>query len=175
MTQTFQDRVMDTLLARLQSRCGKTFAQYTRRMRDWQQVVAEIEGGEPLKQPMLILFDGVGLGGGYNNIAQRGRGTPSVTTMSRTIVVYARIPDGSTPQGPKGPQMPGGTTLYELYESIEGAFAPDDLSQNVLTLGGLVSHCWIEGDVFYVTGETDPQGQGMLTVPVKIMLYPNSA
>lgn len=173
MTQTFRDRVMDAMLERFRVTCGKDFARYTRRFQDWQTVVQSIENNEPLAQPMLILFDGVGLGGGYDTVNQRNRGTPAIITLHRTVVVYQRIPDGSTTQGPK--DMPGGTPYYILQESIERAMEPDDKSQNVLTLGGLVSHCWIEGDVFYVTGETDPTGQGMMTIPLKIMLYPNSA
>lgn len=171
MSQTFRDRVMDAMLARFVSICGRDFAQYTRRFTDWQKLSQETE---PLAQPMLILFDGVGLGGGYDTVVQKGRATPAIITLNRTIIVYQRLPGGVTPEGPNT-QTPGGTPYYSLMESIERALLPDDGSQNVLTLGGLVSHCWIEGDVFYVTGETDPTGQGMITIPLKIMLYPNSA
>jgi hypothetical protein len=39
---------------------------------------------------------------------------------------------------------------------------------------GLVSHCVIKGETLIVTGEIDPdQGQGMIVIPLEIMLYPS--
>jgi hypothetical protein len=43
-------------------------------------------------------------------------------------------------------------------------------SEGALTLGRTVSHCWIEGDSHWLTGDIDPGGQGMLTIPVQIMI-----
>jgi hypothetical protein len=156
--------IMTALLALLQTNCGATFNTYNRRFVMWEN----ISSAEPaIIQPALFLYDGVGLGGGIMKYLERGRGRPPVRVISRTIVVYAQIPGGGTPGGPDATTA-GGTVFGPLAESIENAFVPD--SEGAVTLKGLVSHCWIEGDSFWVTGDIDPQGQGMLVVPVKIMI-----
>ena len=81
----------------------------------------------------------------------------------------------STPgfRGPGGQlenASPGGVLFHPLIESIESAFATDDLYQNTLTLGGIVQHCWLEGDGHMLAPDMEPSGQGMLTMPVRIMI-----
>lgn len=63
---------------------------------------------------------------------------------------------------------PTGPRLNTILDAIDAALQPDDPINNVLTLGGLVSHVWIEGDVFADTGDLD--GQGMFIVPIKILV-----
>lgn len=165
---------MGALLARLQAVCGSTFKTYTRRFTMWEQLVQLLNAGSPFLQPALMLMDSVGLGGGVDTWSQRGRGSPKVVTLSRTICIYATLPGGDTTSGQDG-VTPGGSVFHPLIEAVESAFDPDDQSQNALTLGGLVSHCWLEGDGYMMTGEIDVErGQGMQTMPVKIMLYPTS-
>ncbi len=171
---TFRDQVMDALLARLRLKCGTTFLHYSRRFMTWDQMVQNLQESRPIRQPALFLYDGIGLGGGMDNVDSRSRATPSVVTLRRTIVIYNRFPGGTIPSGPDA-ITPGGTIFYPLIESIEdNAMVSDTPSQNALTLGGLVSHCEIVGDIHYVTPDIDPSGQGMCTVPVSIMLLPKS-
>lgn len=158
------EQIMAALLAMLQTNCGATFKSYNRRFVMWENLSS---ANPPVSQPALYLYDGVGLGGGKTKIEQRGRGRPSVRVLSRTIVVYAQLPGAGTPGG-QDATTPGGTVLSPLYDSIDAAFVPD--RENAVTLGGLVSHCWIEGESIWVTPDIDPQGQGMLTVPVQIMI-----
>lgn len=170
----FRDTVMAALLAKLQADCGSTFQTYSRRFLTWEDLVNTAQG-QALLQPALFLFDGVGLGGGRERFEQRGRGRPVVSVLDRTVVIYAKLPGGGTPSGPDH-TTPGGQVFHPLEESVLSSFNNfDDRSANTLTLGGLVSHCWIEGDALMVTGEVDTgEGQGMLTIPVHIMLLPNA-
>lgn len=173
------DTVSDALLARLVAQCGDTFSYYSRRFLLWEQVVQMTNANQPvIRQPALFLFDGVGLGGGKTRYDPRQRATPTVRTLDKTIVIYARLPragpDSGTPDtgfpGGYDYATPGGTVFYPLIQSIETALIADDLSQGTLMLGGLVTHCWLEGDGVVITGETDPDGQGMATLPVRIMI-----
>jgi len=96
--------------------------------------------------------------------------------MVRTIVIYATLPGGGMPEGPN-PVYPGGKVFHPLIQSVENALsAVDATSQNTLTLGGLVSHVWLEGEGLMVTGELDEtQGQGMQTLPVRILMWPRTS
>jgi hypothetical protein len=90
-----REQVMNALLALLQRQCGSTFATYSRRFMTWEQVVNSYQAETvlSLKQPALFLYDGVGFGGGVDKFEQgSGRGTPAIVTMSRSIVIYARMP-----------------------------------------------------------------------------------
>lgn len=160
------EAIMEALLALLRANGGTTFAYYSRRFLTWEEMVQKIKDGAILC-PALFLYDGVGMGGGIIKFDPRGRGTPGVRTMQRTIVVYSALPGGFTPAGPDG-ETPGGSVMAPLLEAIEDAFDPDQ--EGTLTLGGLVSHCWIEGDVMWATGDIDPNGLGMMAIPVRIMI-----
>jgi hypothetical protein len=144
-----------------------TFRYIARRMVMWEELIQGIVPA-PFLQPALILFDGAGLGGGKTLFEQRGRGRPPVRIIDRTIVVYAQLPGGGTPAGPDATTPPG-SVFGPLSEAIEGALTPDP-GEPTITLGGLVSHVWIEGEGFWSTGDFDPNGQGMMTVPVRIMI-----
>lgn len=168
-----REQIMDHILADLQAFCGTTFKLYSRRFMMWEDVIQSYREGTPLAQPALFLYDGVGFGGGIDTWDPRGPGNPSVVTLLRTIVIYATLPGGGTPQGPDG-TTPGGSVLHPLVEMVQQALSPDDGSLGVNNLGGLVSHCWIKGDSLLMTGEIDAvQGQGMATVPLEIMMLPS--
>lgn len=90
-----------------------------------------------------------------------GRGLPAKRTWAAWVVVYFKNPTRSTA---------GATIINPILDALEVALAPDDVVNNVLTLGGLVSHCWIEGTTTVATGDTDAQGFGGAVVPVKILV-----
>lgn len=168
-----REQIMTALLAQIQSFCGTNFRVYSRRFMTWEDVVQSYRDGTPLLQPALFLYDGVGFGGGIDNYDPRGRGNPGVTILRRTVVIYATLPGGGTPQGPDS-TTPGGSVLHPLVELVQQSLGVDDPSQGTNMLGGLVSHCWIKGDSLLMTGEIDPtQGQGMVTIPVEIMMFPS--
>lgn len=59
------------------------------------------------------------------------------------------------------------SALNTLLDKIDAALAPD-VYQNTLTLGGLVSHCWIDGTIDKQAG--DINGIGIARIPVKILV-----
>lgn len=173
----YRDQVMDALLALLQARCGATFVTYSRRFVTWEDLIQRSKSSAVVPQPALFLMDGAGLGGGRNTYQPRGRASPGINIIERTICIYAQMTGAATPGGPDASSFTdaGGTIFYPLEEAVINALAqPDSVSENTLTLGGLVSHCWLEGDGIIITGEIDPAGQGMMTMPVRIMFYPFS-
>jgi hypothetical protein len=54
-----------------------------------------------------------------------------------------------------------------ILDGVEAVFVPDRLSGTV-TLGGLVAHAWIEGEVFKAAG--DLNDQAMMVVPIKLLI-----
>ncbi len=58
-------------------------------------------------------------------------------------------------------------TVCDIMDELDLALRPTQGNQTQ-TLGGLVDHCYIEGDVICVPGDLD--GLGMIHVPVTIML-----
>jgi len=67
---------------------------------------------------------------------------------------------------PKDSDTTAATDINNLLDAIDTALAPDALS-GTQTLGGLVSHCWIEGEILK-NGE-DVGGDGLVVVPVRVL------
>jgi len=86
------------------------------------------------------------------------KGLPPKRVLDVELYLYARADGGQL----------GGAILNRLIEAIEAALAPDDLSGNVTTLGGLVTYCRIEGRVLKEPGDLDDQALAM--VPIKILI-----
>jgi hypothetical protein len=178
-TSTIYEPVMNALLAYLKANiAANTFLYYQRGILIWERI-PEIMNANPLiRQPCLFLYDGFGFGGGVTKFVQRGRALPPVRTMERTIVIYNKLPvAGGFPGGQIGGSATSYTTtsgaaiLHPLLEAVEAALdTPDNASTNTLTLGGLVQHCWIEGDTHLLTPDIDENGQGMATLPVRILI-----
>jgi hypothetical protein len=99
-------------------------------------------------------------------VAQRGESyvrnseaVPQKVTLKAEIILY-------TDAG-KDPKTTPATELNNLIDAIDAALAPNPVT-GVQTLGGLVSHCWIEGDVMTDPGDLD--GDGMAVIPVRILI-----
>lgn len=103
----------------------------------------------------------------------QSRGLPPKRTISVDLWCYAPVPTGT----------PGHTITNPLLEALDTAMLPStagaDSIANALTLGGIVSHAWIEGDTLVDTGDLDarsatseqnPGGQAVLIVPVRILV-----
>jgi hypothetical protein len=55
-----------------------------------------------------------------------------------------------------------------MLQAIDVALEPDDIPRGPLTLGGLVTHCWIEGDTDMDTGIYTSQGAAI--IPIRILV-----
>lgn len=185
-TNAYED-IMNSLLSWIQQNTGygtptQMFQTYQRGVVMWEKLGQVVNGNPLVRQPALFLYDGVGFGGGVTKYQQRYRATPVVRVIQRTIVIYAKLPGPAglpggmqqgafIPTGSVGQYTGGGSLLHPLISAVELAMeTSDDPSQGTLTLGGLVSHCWLEGDGILVSPDIDDNGQGMATLPVSIQV-----
>jgi hypothetical protein len=87
------------------------------------------------------------------------RGLPPKCTILAEIWVYTNV--GQDPNA--NPEA----ALNDIIDAIEAALAPPPAG-GVQTLGGLVSHCWIEGEIEQFPGVLD--GIAKAIIPVKILV-----
>jgi len=117
-----------------------------RRLKHWSDLPAA-------QQPALFL-------------AQRGerptqrRGLPAAWNLTAALYLYVHA--GGDPQA-----VPA-TELNRLLDAIEAALAPDPV-QGAQTLGGLVSHCWIDGGGIE-TDEGVLGEQAVAIIPINILV-----
>lgn len=117
----------------------------SRRLRHWTDVRAA-------EQPALFMAQG-------RELATPGdpvRGLPTQWTLQVEVYLYARTDGGLAP----------GTVMNPLLDALEAALKPDNAMQRCQTLGGLVEHCWIEGEL--ETDEGTLGDQAVCIVPVRI-------
>lgn len=99
-------------------------------------------------------------------VAQRGEkyvqgsdATPQKVTLKADIFIYTNAG--------KDPNVIPATTLNNLVDAVDAALAGSIITGRQ-TLGGLVSHCWIEGDILIDPGDID--GDGLAVIPVRILI-----
>jgi hypothetical protein len=115
-------------------------------------------------QPAIVLLEH------DEETERRGRGLPPVLILDVMVCIYARIPrDEQDPSVPDA-TIPGATVINPLIEVVEAMFEPDNPLEGVCTLGGLVSHAWIEGKTIKVVGDITPNGQCFAGLPARLML-----
>ena len=93
-------------------------------------------------------------------------GLPVRLTLSGFIILYFRGPEPRAEAIGQETQF-GATIANALLKAIDDAMKPDDPSGR-FTLGGLVQHCWIEGEV-----NVDPciyTAQGAAIIPIRILV-----
>ena len=73
---------------------------------------------------------------------------------------------------PTDQYVSGGAQLNFILDQIDAALAPSGIdvlnSRDTNTLGGLVQHCYIDGQIIKVPG--DLEGDGLLVIPVKVLM-----
>ena len=122
-----RESVMAALFERVAALDG--FASASRRLRHWSDVAA----GE---QPALFMTQRSG------GLVEQVRGQPARLTLRADLYVYVRTGEDVLPA----------TVLNGLLDAIAAALASDVPHDPAQTLGGLVHHCWIDGEI-----ETDDQ------------------
>lgn len=121
-----------------------TFKTKSRRFRPFSDVA-------PADQPAIFQVQGT-------QSAEQRRQQGPIWTLRADLFIYYWEPD---------PNVVPSTGLNTYVDAVEAALAPDAVS-NVQTLGGLVSHCWIEGDVAIFEGTIAEQAVAI--IPVNILL-----
>lgn len=126
------------------------FVTYSRRLKHWSNVIAE-------EQPALFQVQG------HQAPQQTGRGIPPKWLLRAELYVYVNA-------GKDSSVVPA-ISLNKLLDSIEAALKPStgtDLMQNVQTLGGIVSHCWLDGEIEVFDGALGEQS--IAIVPISILV-----
>jgi hypothetical protein len=87
-----------------------------------------------------------------------GKNYLSIVEMNVDLYIYTSpgIDSGITPI----------SVLNPLIDAVDAALAPSIVTRKQ-TLGGLVSHAWIEGKIMKDPGDLD--GDGIAVIPVKIL------
>lgn len=92
------------------------------------------------------------------------KGLPTIWTCEITLYLYVHTDANNSPD------VVPSTLLNPLIDAIVGALTIDDLSNNCCTLGGLVSHCAVEGAIEIFEGNLGDQA--VATIPIKFLVSP---
>jgi hypothetical protein len=101
----------------------------------------------PSEQPALYMLCA------NQTVTVEGRGIPPKRGLPVTLYLYSRNDDGPAVQN-------------DLLDAIEAALEPK--GEESLTLGGLVSHCRIEGEIETDEGLLD--SQAVAVIPISILV-----
>lgn len=112
-------------------------------------------------QPALFLVQG------RETKAPRPAGFSGKITLSGFIILYFQAPMPLL-EAIGAETVNGATQLNAMLQAIDGALLPDSIVSGKLTLGGLVEHCWLEGDTDMDTGIYSQQGAAIL--PIRILV-----
>lgn len=106
-----------------------------------------------VNQPALFLTPGV------QTAVRAGAGLPAKWTVDMDVFVYVNRASSDVPD----------TALNTILDGIEAALLPLP-AQEVQTLGGLCTHCWIEGAIQTEVGSMG--NQILCVVPIRILVAP---
>lgn len=140
---TTREPIYAALFAKLQAIQGITTI--SRRLRHWTDVQAE-------EKPAIFQAQ-------RRELQQPRKGLPAKVTLQCDVYLYVDSGNDMT--------ATPATIINPLMDAIEMALAPDPVS-GVQTLGGTVSHCWIEGEIMSDEGYLG--SQGVLIIPVNILV-----
>ena len=123
----------------------------SRRLMMWADVDASLRPCAFLRKP-------------HEGFKKQSPTVPVVRTLEFMLYVYVNakpVDQGSTA---------GADQIDDILDALESALQPSGpgVSDNRQTLGGIVFHCWIEGDVPIDAGDLD--GDGVTLVPIRVMM-----
>jgi len=137
-----REAIMQTLFALVSG--SASFVTASRRLRLW----GDVSAGE---KPALYQYE-------REDTYSNGKNYLSIVEMNVDLYIYT------------APGMDSGVTpasmLNPLIDAIDAALANGRIN-NRQTLGGLVSHVWIDGKVMKDPGDLD--GDGLAMIPIKIL------
>lgn len=115
----------------------------TRKLKHWQDV-------PPEEQPALYMaHDG--------EVRSPVRGLPDRIVLEGFLYLYVNS---------QGEEV--GPIINPLLDAIDGAFAPANDGDHAQTLGGIVHHCWIEGQTQIFEGNLGTEA--VAVIPFKILV-----
>lgn len=120
----------------------------TRKLKTWEDVEAE-------DQPALLQLQ-------HRETVTKPRGLPAKWTFS--IDLYLYVHTGAITDTNIVPSQ----LLNPLMDAVEAALVIDDKSNDACTLGGLVSHCFIDGAVEIFEGNLGDQA--VMIIPLTVVV-----
>jgi hypothetical protein len=126
---------------------GTLFALRSRKFKAWSAVPAD-------QQPALFQTE-------HTEQSTQRTGMDAARRFHASWTVYLRSDDSD-------PLDLGTVKLNDCLDAIENAFAGATDLQGKQTLGGLVYHAYIDGQIIKIPGDED--GQGMLVVPITLLV-----
>ena len=152
-----REPIFTAIFARLQAIAGVVTCS-----RKWEH----FDDVDPSQQPAIFLNTGP-------ERCKQQRGMPPQWTLAPTIHLYCR--NDADPDAAPGVQIHG--ILKKIEAAFErtpaesslanGPFSDSGADSHGTTLGGLVSHCWISGEI--VNDEGLLQGQALAIIPLEIV------
>ena len=98
------------------------------------------------------------------HLPNKSPGLPVRVPLSGVLILY--LFDDSPIEDIGREAVLAETQLNNMLKAIDAAFTPDDLSAGKFTLGGLVTHCWIEGESDLDPGIFGPQAAAIIPVHI---------
>ncbi len=129
---------------------SQLFKMATRQVKSWDNVAPE-------DQPALLLLP-------RKELAQRKKGLPTKWTGEYDLLVYVHTGANNDPT------VTPATLLNAVLDAVEASIKVDDPFNDACTLGGLVSHCAIEGEVIKFLGSLGDEATAI--VPIQIFTSP---
>lgn len=124
------------------------FKTATRSAKVWENVASE-------DQPALLQLQ-------RTESVNKPRGLPAKWTLSIDLYLYVHTNQINDPA------TTSSQLLNPLMDAIESALVIDDLSNDACTLGGLVSHCFIDGTVEVFEGNLGDEA--VMIIPITVVV-----
>jgi hypothetical protein len=137
-----RESIMSALFTLVSTSAG--YASASRRLKLWGEVGST-------DKPALFMYE-------RDDTYANGKNYLSIVEMNVDLFIY--IDAG------KDQSIVPISTLNPLIDAVDAALATGKVNGRQ-TLGGLVSHCWIEGKVMKDPGDLD--GDGIAVIPIKIL------
>lgn len=115
----------------------------------------------PTEQPALFMVQAM-----EEHVPQKYPGTPTRLILHGFLILYLQAPAVDELVGEE--QLLAATTMNAMFKAIDDVLLPDDDLTGKCTLGGLVSHCWIEGETRQDPGILGPQAAALLPVHILV-------
>jgi hypothetical protein len=126
------------------------FKTATRKGADWEKVAAE-------DSPALLFVQ-------RDELAERKKGLPTKWTLKPELLVFVHT------GAQTDPSVIPSQIINPLLDAIEASLTVDDPFNNACTLGGLVSHCAINGVIEIVEGSLGDEA--VVRIPLDILTSP---
>lgn len=147
-----REAIWAALFAWFKSQLGSSFVVYSRKHTAPPQLV---ESNQPA-------FFQVAVREKHIPQEQRFSGMPSKLLLRGYLILYVFDPSPTEDVGAE--TQLAETTINILLKAIDNALVPDNVTTGKFTIGGLVTHCWIEGDTDTDPGIFGPQCAAILPI-----------